>query len=300
MKWLMKLHMMKFLLHHIGVKKTVHVPFKEKVEREKNDLDKIMRDDILTTIDKFPRILELFFNQSYPIDERMWAEERVCEAKEGDDVGHELSWKKRQESFISQTARYFNFNLTKLQMESDQLEKLFIYPNVIEHLLHIIVLRPDIENLTDLFKSAAKNPIVLKQVLFDQSQSIHQLDSKIKTGFFGGAYQGSNLNPFTGKSNCPPNFMIIKIFADLNICVSNDQELLWPVRFGGFHHCESDIQMCPRGYSQYLGGIHNECEYYYCIRFGTRHIFPSPVVNKPPYINYERALAETTKTSSSS
>uniref|UniRef100_A0A914PCW6 Uncharacterized protein n=1 Tax=Panagrolaimus davidi TaxID=227884 RepID=A0A914PCW6_9BILA len=165
------------------------------------------------------------------------------------------------------------------------------YPKLLKALMPILDIPPSTKVSRSQYDAIVENPLILHQLLYYKKQNIQSQEPK-QISFFGGAFKGTNLNPFTGKSTCPPNFTMITMLIDLNICVSGDFGLKWPIRLGGFYHCESDVQICPKGYSSYLGTIINECEYFYCIRFANRQKISAPTLNRPPFIDYDLAFAE--------
>uniref|UniRef100_A0A914P171 Uncharacterized protein n=1 Tax=Panagrolaimus davidi TaxID=227884 RepID=A0A914P171_9BILA len=177
-----------------------------------------------------------------------------------------------------------------LEIRYDQFQMLKHYPVALKSLLPVLDIPWNIRYSQKKHASIANNPEILESILFN-STTIYDKDPD-QIMLFGGAFKSGTLNPFTGTYDCPPNFEPLQILFDLNLCLSTDNSLKWPLRLGGLFDCNSDKKVCPLGYSEYLGNVIDECEYYYCIRFHSRdNIFP-PIINRPPYTDYKAANAE--------
>ena len=140
---------------------------------------------------------------------------------------------------------------------------------------------------------------------------------------FGGVYTPTEPNPVTGSQSCPHRFYAMRFGSHSHVCVSDDYELgyQFALPFAGFFSCSSGNplavphkstqeesgktaprvspverlleedgegtlngpQNCPRGYSQHLMTVDNECEINYCVKANSLARLSSPVVKRPPY-----------------
>uniref|UniRef100_A0AC35GFV6 Uncharacterized protein n=1 Tax=Panagrolaimus sp. PS1159 TaxID=55785 RepID=A0AC35GFV6_9BILA len=169
------------------------------------------------------------------------------------------------------------------------------YPNVLKKLLPILDIPQHLHFMRNLSDALVNSPKLLEQLIFNSVEKIYDAEPDQIT-HFGGAFKSGTLNPFTGTYDCPSYFNVITILTDFNLCLSTDNSIKWGLRLGGFYNCDSDLKLCPLGYSTYLGTILNGCEHYYCIRFHSRDIFSPPIINRPPYTDYKMANAETIPT----
>uniref|UniRef100_A0AC34F806 Macrophage-expressed gene 1 protein n=1 Tax=Panagrolaimus sp. ES5 TaxID=591445 RepID=A0AC34F806_9BILA len=177
-----------------------------------------------------------------------------------------------------------------LNIRADQLEMLKHYPAALKALLPILDIPFNIRYSRTMYDKIASNPAILEAILFNKTTIYEKEPEQIM--LFGGAFKDGTLNPFTGTYECPPYFQPMTILYDFILCLATDNKRDWPLRLGGFFNCDSDLKLCPLGYSEYLGNVHDECEYYYCIRFHQRNVDIPIVINKPPYTDYRKANAE--------
>ena len=117
--------------------------------------------------------------------------------------------------------------------------------------------------------------------------------------YFGGIYTGSTPNPLTGTHGCPNTFRPLKFTSKGHLCISADNELGRPqsLPFGGFHSCSSgnpfakhtdknlSPKECPKGFSQHLALVDDDCEVKYCLRSGAlSNILQTPIM-RPPFMD---------------
>lgn len=140
---------------------------------------------------------------------------------------------------------------------------------------------------------------------------------------FGGVYTSNDPNPVTGSQSCPHRFYALPFGSYSHVCVSDDYELgyQFSLRFAGFFSCSSGNplavprknsqekggkttptsspverlpkgdavgilngpQSCPRGYTQHLLAVDNECEINYCVKANTLAKLSNMAVKRPPY-----------------
>uniref|UniRef100_A0A914XJ51 Macrophage-expressed gene 1 protein n=1 Tax=Plectus sambesii TaxID=2011161 RepID=A0A914XJ51_9BILA len=104
---------------------------------------------------------------------------------------------------------------------------------------------------------------------------------------FGGLYAKDQTNPFTGSPGCPGHFQANHFGLDLTVCLSRDYQLdkRNSIKFGGFFSCQtpSVLARCPKGYSQHLATIVENCEVYYCVRPEAFTNYNMPKAVRPPY-----------------
>lgn len=119
-------------------------------------------------------------------------------------------------------------------------------------------------------------------------------DSKVdeKSGFlFGGLYSDRTNNFLTQTKSCMQHFYPLRIASSLRVCISDDYELgaKFAVPFGGFYSCQSGNPMnngkksCPKGFSNHLAIISNDCEIQYCVQLGRLSYINFPTVHIPPF-----------------
>ena len=148
---------------------------------------------------------------------------------------------------------------------------------------------------------------------------------------FGGVYTSHDPNPVTGAQSCPHRFYALPFGSHSHVCVSDDYELgyQFSLRFGGFFSCSSgnplavpnknhqqksgkttpktspkgnlaDIvnapQSCPRGYTQHLLSVDNECEINYCVKANSLAKLSRTAVRRPPYNARPGVSPKATKT----
>ena len=114
------------------------------------------------------------------------------------------------------------------------------------------------------------------------------------SGFlFGGLYSDKTNNFVTQTRSCPQYYNPMIIASNLRICISDDYELgaKSSLPFGGFYSCEQGNPLvdgkfnksCPKGFSNHLATIDNDCEIKYCIRAGLVSELKFPTVHLPPF-----------------
>uniref|UniRef100_A0AC34F7U7 Macrophage-expressed gene 1 protein n=1 Tax=Panagrolaimus sp. ES5 TaxID=591445 RepID=A0AC34F7U7_9BILA len=268
-----------------------------------NPLNKIMRYEILNAIEEDTELLKIFFPLSFNFKKQM-EKQSVCEMKPGGDP-EKITMESVIEDFIEAGERHFcggwgsNCGRVLLDLNLDQLKILELYPKTLEALLPILnidYIRYQFDNHDEIAEYSVE---VLETLLFDQQKTLLNVEDE-PTAFFGGFFQNNNNNPFTGKPECPSYFEEIDILENLKICICFDTDRKWPIRLGKIFHCFSKEKWCPKGYSEYLAGTVNNCDYKYCIRFHTRDEIMKPVLSKPPYIKFEDALSRKEKNSTTS
>jgi hypothetical protein len=115
---------------------------------------------------------------------------------------------------------------------------------------------------------------------------------------FGGLFTKDQANPFTGSFDCPGHFQSYHLGWDLTICLSRDYQLDKPysVRFGGFFSCQtrSEQAKCPKGYSQHLAIVIENCEVYYCVRSEAFVNYKSAIAVRPPYDDISALISNET------
>ncbi|ESO91385.1 hypothetical protein LOTGIDRAFT_72260, partial [Lottia gigantea] len=138
---------------------------------------------------------------------------------------------------------------------------------------------------------------------------------------FGGLFTSHVDNPVTMDKSCPAEYSTRMVGSDLKVCISDDYELGTPgaLPFGGFFSCKSGNPLadrnrnenlnneekmsplmtlreyyrkneeysgpkaCPKGYSQHLAIISQECSIYYCIISGALNSQGLLPVRRPPF-----------------
>uniref|UniRef100_A0A914YPV8 Macrophage-expressed gene 1 protein n=1 Tax=Panagrolaimus superbus TaxID=310955 RepID=A0A914YPV8_9BILA len=302
---------------------------KEQTNTEKNELDKIMVHESLYAINNRPNLLTTYFpnhrdwlhfiNESnvcnldihYMFDEEDPKGEyrkvhlvvdyydlmargysrsdnfTYYSSRKYDIMWDEAPWTRtdHRQSFVA-----WNERPLLLGIRADQLEMLKHYPIALKALLPILDIPWNIRYTRTMYDNIANNPAILETILFNKT-TIYEKEPK-QIMLFGGAFKDGTLNPFTGTFECPPYFQPITFLFDFILCLTTDNTHDWPLRLGGFYNCDTDIKLCPLGYSAYLGTVHNGCEHYYCIRFHKRDVNIPIVLNKPPYTDYRKANAE--------
>ncbi|ESO84925.1 hypothetical protein LOTGIDRAFT_235984 [Lottia gigantea] len=119
---------------------------------------------------------------------------------------------------------------------------------------------------------------------------------------FGGVYSSRVDNPVTMDNSCPDTYISRMIGSDLYVCLSDDFELgnRLSLPFGGFFSCNSGNPLagatpstpgnnkqgpkeCPKGYSQHLAIISQECSVYYCAASGSFSVNGPAPIQRPPF-----------------
>uniref|UniRef100_A0A8C8REN3 Macrophage-expressed gene 1 protein n=1 Tax=Pelusios castaneus TaxID=367368 RepID=A0A8C8REN3_9SAUR len=121
------------------------------------------------------------------------------------------------------------------------------------------------------------------------------------SGFlFGGIFSPRSANPLTNAQSCPSGFFQLKLFDQLQLCVSKDYEMghRYSVPFGGLFSCEMGnplvgghkgtvddpyLKRCPAGFSQHLALISDGCQVEYCVQSGIFTGGALPPARLPPY-----------------
>ena len=116
--------------------------------------------------------------------------------------------------------------------------------------------------------------------------------------YFGGIYTTSTPNPLTGTHRCPIHFHSLRFTSKGRVCVSGDHELGKPqsLPFGGFHSCDTGNPLvnsmqkpypksCPKGFSQHLALVADNCEIRYCLRSGSLSKILQTPIQLPPYMD---------------
>ncbi|XP_053388385.1 macrophage-expressed gene 1 protein-like [Mercenaria mercenaria] len=135
---------------------------------------------------------------------------------------------------------------------------------------------------------------------------------------FGGLYTSNMVNSYTKSRSCPKNYYPLQILSELTVCVSDDYEqgYEYSLAFAGFFTCrrgnplaqlENDNSTgktsqlasymtnagvyphaCPKGYSQHLATVDNQCNINYCIKTGNLSEKSLPKVLRPPFMKAPR------------
>ncbi|XP_032631727.1 macrophage-expressed gene 1 protein [Chelonoidis abingdonii] len=117
---------------------------------------------------------------------------------------------------------------------------------------------------------------------------------------FGGLFSSRSVNPLTNAQSCPSGFFQLRLFDQLQLCVSTDYEIghRYSVPFGGLFSCETGnplagahqgtvddpyLKRCPAGFSQHLALISDGCQVEYCVQSATFTGGALPPVRLPPY-----------------
>lgn len=117
---------------------------------------------------------------------------------------------------------------------------------------------------------------------------------------FGGLFSSRSVNPLTNAQSCPSGFFQLRLFDQLQLCVSRDYEMghRYSVPFGGLFSCETGnplagahqgtvndpyLKRCPAGFSQHLALISDGCQVEYCVQSGIFTGGALPPVRLPPY-----------------
>ncbi|XP_074852172.1 macrophage-expressed gene 1 protein [Carettochelys insculpta] len=117
---------------------------------------------------------------------------------------------------------------------------------------------------------------------------------------FGGLFSSRSINPMTNAQSCPSGFFQLRLFDQLQLCVSRDYEvgLRYSVPFGGLFSCQSGNPLvgghrgtlddpypkrCPVGFSQHLALISDSCQVEYCVQSGIFSGGALPQARLPPY-----------------
>ncbi|XP_061178755.1 macrophage-expressed gene 1 protein-like [Saccostrea echinata] len=116
------------------------------------------------------------------------------------------------------------------------------------------------------------------------------------SGFlFGGLFSDRTSNFVTQSKSCPQFYNPMKIASNVYVCISDDYELgaKSAVPFGGFYSCQHGnplvdgkyAKSCPKGFSNHLATIDNNCEIQYCVRTGQMSELKFPTVQIPPFFD---------------
>lgn len=110
---------------------------------------------------------------------------------------------------------------------------------------------------------------------------------------FGGLYSDKTDNFVTQSKSCPQYFNPLLIASNIRVCISDDYELgtKSSVPFGGFYSCQNGNPLvtgkfqksCPKGFSNHLAFVENDCEIQYCVRTGQLSDLKFPTVQLPPF-----------------
>ncbi len=92
---------------------------------------------------------------------------------------------------------------------------------------------------------------------------------------YGGSYTLKKVNPVTGLTSCPTDFLIARLTNELYVCLAPAvADTSGLPHFGGFYTCSQGniqtnmTQNCPTGYSTYvLGPLAGGCLMYSCLKF---------------------------------
>ncbi|XP_061179323.1 macrophage-expressed gene 1 protein-like [Saccostrea echinata] len=124
------------------------------------------------------------------------------------------------------------------------------------------------------------------------------------SGFlFGGLYSDRTSNFVTQSKSCPQYYNPMTIASNIRVCISDDYELgaKSAVPFGGFYSCQHGnplvdgkyTKSCPKGFSNHLATVDNNCEIQYCVRTSQLSELKFPTVQLPPFIGIPaESLAE--------
>ncbi|KFV65041.1 Macrophage-expressed 1, partial [Dryobates pubescens] len=126
---------------------------------------------------------------------------------------------------------------------------------------------------------------------------------------FGGLFSTRSANYVTGAQSCPSGYFPLKLFDELQVCVSQDYEAGGPyaVSFGGFFSCQagnplvkhqgttedSYAKSCPPGFSQHLALISDSCLVQHCIPAGIFTAGSLPPARLPPFTRPSPSLPDT-------
>lgn len=123
------------------------------------------------------------------------------------------------------------------------------------------------------------------------------------TGFlFGGLYSDRTDNFLTRSKSCPQYFNPLRIALNIRVCISDDFELgtKSSVPFGGFYSCQNGNPLvngkfqksCPKGFSNHLAFIGNDCEIQYCLRTaaGQPSDLKFQTVQLPPFPTFRQKV----------
>ena len=117
--------------------------------------------------------------------------------------------------------------------------------------------------------------------------------------YFGGIYTTSTPNPLTRTHGCPTSFTSLKFTSKGYLCVSGDDEIgrSRSLPFGGFHSCSAGNPFakhegqqvypkeCPKGFSQHLALVDDDCEVKYCLRSGALSGLLQTPIMLPPFVD---------------
>lgn len=122
-----------------------------------------------------------------------------------------------------------------------------------------------------------------------------KLETKNSGYLFGGLFTDRTVNFVTQTRTCPQYYYQITIASTIHICISDDYELgqKFAVPFGGFYSCQNGnpfvknnfTKSCPKGFSNHLATIAQDCEIQYCVRTGQLDDLKFPKVQPPPFFD---------------
>uniref|UniRef100_A0A914R4S6 Uncharacterized protein n=1 Tax=Panagrolaimus davidi TaxID=227884 RepID=A0A914R4S6_9BILA len=230
-----------------------------------NALDDIMNVKILAALESSPDLLQMYFPYMYATTEN---------------------------------PRFIGFSSLKNDPPSfgirrDQIDKLSFYPAILKELIPKLSITKDkLINDSDAIENLARNPILLKNLDRSLRDELKEPEPPESKALFGGIFGEGHINIFTGKPECPLNFMEHKFLLDLKICIWNDTTEAWPISLGGIFDCNAKLLQCPRGFSRYVATFYDSCPVYYCVRMVNRKTFESPVINRPPFTSRQLAMEE--------
>lgn len=111
---------------------------------------------------------------------------------------------------------------------------------------------------------------------------------------YGGSYTLKKVNPVTGATKCPQDFLIARLTSELYVCLAPVvADTTGLPHFGGFYSCSQGniqtnmTQSCPKGYSTYvLGPVAGGCLMYSCLKFdGFDELRNLPPIVLPPFFS---------------
>lgn len=150
-------------------------------------------------------------------------------------------------------------------------------------------------------KRVCKDVFWLSKVQFSAFWCMARSQVPENSGYlFGGLFSSRSVNPMTNAQSCPSSFFQLKLFDQLQLCVSRDYETGFrhSVPFGGLFSCEMGnplagahqgtandpyLKRCPAGFSQHLALISDGCQVDYCVQSGIFTGGALPPARLPPY-----------------
>uniref|UniRef100_A0A8C3RVS2 Macrophage-expressed gene 1 protein n=1 Tax=Chelydra serpentina TaxID=8475 RepID=A0A8C3RVS2_CHESE len=150
-------------------------------------------------------------------------------------------------------------------------------------------------------KRVCKDVFWLSKVQFSAFWCMARSQVPEHSGYlFGGLFSSRSTNPMTNAQSCPSGFFQLRLFDQLQLCVSRDYEMghRYSVPFGGLFSCETGnplagshqgtvddpyLKRCPAGFSQHLALISDSCQVEYCVQSGIFTGGALPPARLPPY-----------------